>query len=1030
MANDTVIRMPPGAPLLLLLLLLAVGCLPAAEQAPAAAPAPASPAAADIAFFEAQIRPLLSEKCYRCHSAEAKKLKGGLYVDSRAGLVTGGDTGPAIVPGDPERSLLIKAVRYTDPDLQMPPKERLAPEAVAALVAWVKRGAVDPRSAPIPVSKTGVDVAAARSHWAYRPLIEPALPAVRDAQWAEQPIDRFILARIEAAGLKPAPPASRRTLCRRLSFDLTGLPPDDAQVEAFVADRSPDALAHLVDGLLASPAFGERWARHWLDLARFAESHGYEQDYDRPYAFHYRDFVIQAFNQDMPYDRFVAWQLAGDELAPDDNQALAATGFIAAGVWPTQITKNEVEKARYDALDDMLSTTFTAMLGTTVGCARCHDHKYDPISQHDYYRLLSTFTTTVRSDVERDVSPADYPARRAAFDAAQAPFDDAITRYESEELPRHAAALDAATAAQSTWTALSGTLVSAGGATSAPQEDGSFLISGTNPEHDTYTITATTDQVGMTAIRLEALTHPSLVKNGPGRAANGNFALTDLTVVAAPQSGGAAVPVTLVDARSTFDQAGLPAKAAIDGDRTSGWAIDPQFGRDHAAVFASDKPFGFPGGTRLTVTMHFDNNTGHGIGHPRLSTTTVANPAPLDGTLLMPAIASALRTPPASRTPAQQSALIAWYKPLDPGWRRLRAAADQHLAAQPKPVLAKILIGSEGVPAIRLHTQGGDFLPETHFLKRGDPNLKQEVATPSFWPMLMGADETHWHVQPPAGAHTSYRRRDLATWLVDSDLGAGRLLARVVVNRLWQHLLGRGLAPTPSDVGLHGDPPTHPELIDWLASELIRGGWHLKPIIRAIALSNAYGESAAADAATVAADPQDSLLTRFHRRRLEAEAIRDTLLTLGGELDRTQFGPGTLDEASRRRSIYFTIKRSSLIPFLMVFDFPEPLQGVAERPATTIAPQALALLNNPHVRVWAAGFAARLGDGTDAAAAIAAAYRIAVMRPPSAEERADGLAFIAAQERAHADRPADAHRLALTDFCQVLMCLNEVIYVD
>ncbi len=990
----------------------------------------AEPDADGAAFFEAQVRPLLVERCYRCHSAEGKKVKGGLRLDSRPGTLTGGDTGPALVPGDPERSLLITAVRYGDPDLQMPPKERLPAAEVATLTAWIARGAPDPRAtAPALAAPAGADPAAAREHWAYRPLVRPALPAVRDQAWPQGPIDRFVLARLETARLAPAPPAARRTLIRRLAFDLTGLPPTAAEVDAFVSDHEPGALGRVVDRLLSDPAFGERWARHWLDLARFAESHGYEQDYDRPHAWPYRDFVIQALNRDLPYDTFVSWQLAGDELAPDDNQALAATGFLAAGVWPTQITKNEVEKARYDALDDMLSTTFTAMLGTTVGCARCHDHKYDPIAQRDYYRLLATFTTTVRSDAEREVPDPDLKARQAAFDAEQERLDADLRRCIVDTLPLKLEGAGAALADGAPWTTLAAIVASAGGATVANRDDGSVLLSGVNPEHDTITITATTALTGITALRLEALGDPSLVKGGPGRAANGNFALTDISVSAAPVAGGAAEAVTFTAAHATFEQAGLPAAAAIDGDRTSGWAVDPQFGRDHALILTCARPCGFPGGTVLVATLHFDNNTGHGIGRPRLAATT-GPAAILDGATVPEGLRGALKLTPAQRSAAQQAALLSWFGPHDLDWRRLSAAAEQHRSQRPQTARTTILIASEGVPAIHLHTQGGDFLPETHFLKRGDPNQKLEVMTPSFWPLLMGAPESRWQSQPPPGAHTSYRRRALAAWMTDVDRGAGRLLARVAVNRLWQHLLGRGLAPTPSDIGLHADPPSHPELLDWLASELVSGGWRLKPLIRAIVLSSTYAESAVADPAAIAADPQDALLTRFRRHRLEAEAVRDTLLAIGGVLDRTPAGPGTLDPASRRRSIYFTIKRSALIPFLSVFDFPEPLQGVAERPATTIAPQALALINNPQARAWAAGLATRIADAPEPAAAVAAAYRIALQRTPNAAETADGTAFIAAQERAHADHPADAHHQALIDFCQVVLCLNETIYVE
>jgi hypothetical protein len=984
----------------------------------------AEPDADGIAWFEARVRPLLAERCYPCHSAEGQKIKGGLRLDSRPGMLAGGDTGPALVPGDPERSLLIKAVRYGDPDLQMPPKERLPAAEVATLTAWIARGAPDPRAtAPALKKAAGADPAVARDHWAYRPLTRPQPPAVRNQAWPQGPIDRFVLARLEAAHLAPAPPATRRTLIRRLAFDLTGLPPTPAEVDAFVADRAPDALARVVDRLLADPGFGERWARHWLDLARFAESHGYEQDYDRPHAWPYRDFVIQALNRDLPYDTFVAWQLAGDELSPDDDLALAATGFIAAGVWPTQITKNEVEKARYDALDDMLSTTFTAMLGTTVGCARCHDHKYDPIAQRDYYRLLATFTTTVRSDVEREVPDPDLPARRAAFAAAQDRLDTALREHAATVLPQRLEAAGPALVGAAPWSTLSATLVSTGGATVASRDDGSFLLSGTNPEHDTITITATTALTGITALRLEALSDPSLAMGGPGRAANGNFALTDISVSATPVAGGATQAVAFSAAQATFAQAGLPAAAAIDSDRTSGWAVDPQFGRDHTLVLTCAQPCGFPGGTRLVATLHFDNNTGHGLGRPRLAATT-ANAAPLDGAT----VPEALRLAPGTRTAAQQAALIGWYSAHDPDWQRLHDAAEQHRVQAPQAAKVTLMIGSEGVPAIRLHTQGGDFLPATHLLKRGDPNQKQEEVTQSFWPLMMGAPASRWQTKPPPGAHTSYQRRALAAWMTDVDQGAGRLLARVAVNRLWQHLLGRGLAPTPSDVGLHADPPSHPELLDHLAGELISGGWRLKPIIRAIVLSSTYGEAVDADAAAIAADPQDALLTRFRRRRLEAEPLRDSLLAIGGLLDRTPYGPGTLDPASHRRSIYFTIKRSALIPFLTVFDFPEPLQGVAERPATTIAPQALALLNSPEARAWATGLAARIAAAPDPA--VAAAYRLALQRLPTAAEITDGTAFIAAQEHAHADRPADAHHQALVDFCQVVLCLNETVYVE
>ncbi len=976
---------------------------------------------ADIAFFEAKIRPVLADKCYECHSA-AKKVKANLHLDSRAGLLAGGESGPSIVPGQPEKSLLIKAISYHDEDLEMPPKKRLPDAVVADFVAWIKRGAPDPRAetkAPI-----GPDYTKAKEHWAYRPLVRPLVPSPQDVSWPRTPVDRFIRAQQEQATVTPAVPADRRTLIRRLSLDLLGLPPTPAEVDAFVADTAPDALERVVDRLLASPQFGVRWARHWLDLARFAESHGYEQDYDRPFAWPYRDFVVDAFNQDLPWTTFTTWQLAGDEVAPDNDQALNATGFLAAGVWPTQITKNEVAKARYDALDDMLGTTFTAMLGTTVACARCHDHKLDPIRQREYYDLLATFTTTVRTEVERDATPADFPQRLAAFTAAHAPLVAALAAYERDELPGKFAAAEASIDVSALrWVvALPSQSRSSGGATITPQEDGSLLITGKNPDHETLTFTLSSDLAGITGLRIEAMAHPSLKKGGPGRADNGNFCLSDLSVKAQPVPGGEAVAVKLSDARSTFDQQGLGVALAIDADGTSGWAVDPQFGKDHAGVFTFAEPVGFAGGTKLTVTLRFANNLRHGMGRPRLSLTTGV--VTLDGGSLTAEVAAALRTPAGDRSALQRQTLLTWWRGNDPGWRTLKERIDAHQREEPQRVQTKVLIASEGLPAVRLHTQGADFFPDTHFLRRGDPDQQIEVVQQEFWSLFAADGSSRWQPAPPAGARTSHRRAALARWMTDVDHGAGRLLARVAVNRVWQHLFAKGLVATPSDFGYKGEPPSHPELLDWLAAEFIAGGWRVKPLIRNLVLSATYAQSGTANAAALAGDPQNLLLTRHRRHRLEAEAVRDTLLAISGQLDERIGGAGTRDEASLRRSLYFTIKRSALVPFLTAFDFPEPLQGVAERPATTVAPQALAMLNNPQARRWAEGFAKRLSGAGDDAATVTAAWRIALGRDPNADESRDATAFFVLQIKARGDR-----LLALADLAQVVMCLNEVIYV-
>jgi len=996
----------------------------------------------DTAFFESKVRPLLLAQCYSCHGDKA--VQGGLRLDSRDALLKGGEHGAALIAGRPEQSLLIRAIQYTDKSLQMPPKGRLSDAQIAALIEWVRRGAPDPRTAaPAPSAGRVIDIAAGRRHWAFQPLKSAAPPAVKNAAWSKNPIDRFILAKLQSKGMKPNPYAGRRTLIRRATFDMLGLPPTPAEVQAFVDDRSPDAWTKVVDRLLASPHYGERWGRHWLDLARYADSHGYEQDYDRPYAYAYRDFVIKALNADLPFNRFIQWQLAGDEIDPENPMALAATGFLGAGVHSTQITKNQVEKERYDELDDMLSTTGTSMLGLSVGCARCHNHKYDPIPNRDYYRLLSTFTTTVRSDMEVVLDPEGSKKAKAAFDAAHAPLAESLHKFETDALPqRFAQWLQSPEARKPVhgWNTLAFTSAkSAGGATLTPQPDGSLLASGTNPDFDTYTFVTTTQLTRMTAIRLEALAHPSFVKGGPGRAGNGNFALTDFRVTAAPLDGTSkSIELKLIKPRATFQQIGLPIAAAIDADLKSAWAVDPQFGKDHAAAFELEPPVGFAGGTVLTFTLKFDNNNMHSIGRPRLSVTTAMPDLALDAPSRPERLAVLLADPnrDASKlSGVDREALLAWAGTSDPEWQRLNAQVQAHLAQAPQPTLQKMMVCSEGVKAIRTNTQGGDFLEQTHFLLRGDPNQKQGVATQGFLQVLIPANDTekHWQLTPPSGAHTSYRRRALAAWMTDTDAGAGALLARVSVNRLWQHHFGRGIVGTPSDFGTQGERPSHPELLDWLASELVRNGWHLKPLHRLMLTSAAYLQSAADNAAQSGTDPQNRLCWRFSRHRLEAEAVRDSLLAVSGELDPTMFGPGTLDEGMKRRSIYFTVKRSRLIPTLMIFDAPDALLSLPVRSSTTIAPQALLLMNNDHVREFARSLAHRISPKPDtpASEAIANGYLLTLSRPPSRQELADTLAFLQTQtESYHASGQPKPYDLALIDLSQVLLGLNEFLYIE
>lgn len=997
-----------------------------------------------LKLFRDDVRAILVHNCLKCHGGEVSESEFSLV--NRDLLMKGGRAGAAIEPGSAKTSRLYQRISHSAQPGMPYQAEKLKAADIERIAEWIDLGAPYDQ----PLAEGSADAPSwidrqispdARTFWSFQPLKNPAVPGTRDADWSRTPVDRFILARLEAAGLAPNPGADRIRLLRRATFELTGLPPTPEQAEAFLADTRPEAWEHLIDQLLDSPHYGERWARHWLDVARFAESHGYEHDYDRPTAYTYRDFVIQAFNQDLPFDQFVKWQIAGDEFAPDDNLAQMATGFLAAGVHSTQITKNEVEKHRYDELDDIVGTIGLSMLGLSVGCARCHDHKYDPIPQRDYYRLVSTFTSTVRSEVELQVDREEYEQSRRDHAAAHAPLIDALKKFESEHLGGRLADWEARNELRPEkypWIIVEPReSKSEGGATLSVQPDGSVTATGANPQFDTYQFTVHTRVTGIRGLRIEALAMPGLVRNGPGRADNGNFDLTDLKVTIAPQDKPDAVqPLKLMAPRATFEQPGLPIAAAIDDNDRSGWAVDPEFGKDHAAAFTLSEPAGFEQGSILTVRLTFKGNDRHNFGRTRLAITAAVDPPELTAAGLPGGILAALATAPGERSADQTRLLLAWYgSTYDPEWQRLNRAVLDHASAAPRPKLLKSLISSEGLPALRLHTQGDDFLEKTHFLRRGDPDQKVAVADQGFLQVLMpeGTDLARWQDPRPEGWRTSYRRRTLANWLTDAEHGAGSLLARVIVNRLWQHHFGTGLVSTPSDFGVRGAPASHSELLEWLAAELVRGGWKLKPIHKLILQSAAWQQSARYDEAKAQVDRDNRLLWRKSPRRLEAEVIRDSVLAISGLLDPTQFGPGTLDESSRRRSIYFTVKRSRLMPMLQTFDAPDALSSVGERSTTTVAPQALLLLNNPQTRAAARSLASRVQSkaGSDPHSQVTQAYQFAVSRGPVDEELADGVAFITQQTESYrqAGTP-NPDVMALADYCQVVMCLNEFVYLD
>jgi cytochrome c553 len=762
---------------------------------PASAGAADSPPQAAGDFFEKEVRPLLVERCGKCHGAE--KPKGGLRLTSRANLLKGGESGPAAVAGKPEQSLLIQAIRYSEA-LQMPPKEKLGEREIAILTRWVELGL------PWPEAKVVTGAAGAkfqiteeqRRFWAFQPVREVSPPAVKAENQVQSAIDRFILAGLEAKGQRLARTADRRTLLRRVTFDLTGLPPTPEEMDAFLRDASPDAFARVVDRLLASPAYGERWGRHWLDLVRYTDSfdtRGLGGEMDCADAWRYRDWVVDAFNRDLPYDRFVTDQIAGDLVpCPEgfNRAGTIATGFLALGNWGGGDA--DKEKLLTDIADDQVDVVSRTFLGLTVACARCHDHKFDPISTADYYGLAGIFFST---HILPNVGPKTNgpPMLRIPLDPPAQ-----VARYE---------------------------------------------------QYHRY----------LTGLEKKIKT----AREAKSLSADARLALAKLTAE-----------------RGLLQSTSPPAVAYANGAQEGGVPGSP-----HA-----------------------------------------------------------------------------------------------------------------GVHDIRVHVRGRyDRLGEL---------------VPRHFPEILAGNH-----QPPIVSGSG--RLDLAHWLTRPD---NPLTARVLVNRVWQYHFGEGIVRTPSNFGKLGERPTHPELLDWLARDFVRGGWSIKRLHRTILLSATYQQTSEPDPASLAADPDNRLFGRMNRRRLEAEAMRDGLLAVSGRLDLRQGGPAVREFASPRRTLYLMTVRSDRSGFGPLFDSADPTAPVSKRTLSTVAPQALFLLNNPFVLEAARGLARRVQtEATEQTSRIERAYALLYGRPPSEEEIRIGLDLL---ERSGGDERA------WQEYCQVLLCANEFVYVD
>ncbi len=984
-----------------------------------------------VRFFEQKIRPVLVQHCYSCHSVEArdnKKLQAELYLDSAAGIAAGGESGAALVKGKPADSLLLKALRYDG--LEMPPAGKLAGEVIADFARWIEMGAPDPRQGDSPIkAPREIDVAQGRTWWAFQPL-SPGMPLD-----ASRPIDGFILQAQQAAGLQPNRPASKERLVRRAYFDLVGLPPTPEQVAEFVNDSSPLAFEKVIDQLLASPRYGERWARHWLDAARFAESGGYEFDGFRPGAYHYRDWVIRSLNDDLPFDRFVQLQLAGDLLEPDTIDGVSAAGFLVAGPYPGQITAKTVERIRYDQLDDMLMTIGGSMLGMTLGCVRCHDHKYDPIPQPDYYALAASLARTVHGTRTVEADPAATEQAWRQHQSAHEPLVAALHAFTSTELPprfetwrkselpkqpeqpRWQVLEPVAFAAERSYLKElpAGVLAHDGALKPGTRlrDRGGERTVGTQ---ETYRLTFHTHQKNVSSIRLDTFTDKSLPQRGPGLNNDGSFQLAEITITAKPLSPNgdqAARPLKLKPVFAAFEDENQPLGNAVDGKPETAWVVRATAKKDNAAVFELAEPLdGTAAGTELTVELRFRDQ---GLGRLRLALSTQPNPATWAGDVApqhlgeLQAIAAG-RNQPLSADEAQAAAR--WFAPFDPETAARFQAVRAHAAGQPRPKLVEVYTTVAG---------GQDV----YHLRRGEVDNKQGIAAPGFVQVLWRGDE------PPTAPSPVDPRLALAQWMTDLDRGAGPLLARVMVNRVWQHHFGQAIVGTPNDFGSQGEPPTHPELLEWLAHELVRNGWKLKPLHKQVMLSAAYQQSHEVSPENLQRDPANRYLWHFPSRRLEAEAIRDALLAVGGNLDLAMYGPSVLDN-TQRRSVYLRVKRSELIPLMTMFDAPEPTQSIGRRVSTTVPTQALAMMNSPFVRQQAEKLQARIRPAKDAPLeeAIEHGYRIALARSPTDAERTRMLAFIGEQQAAAGGDTPQALDRALVEFCHVLLCLNEFVYID
>ncbi|MSU63320.1 MAG: DUF1553 domain-containing protein [Pedosphaera sp.] len=862
-------------------------------------------------FFEKKIRPLLADHCYQCHSAQAEKLKGGLFLDTQAGVLKGGDTGPAIVAGDPEKSLLIKAVRYTDEQLRMPPKDKkLTSSQIADLDAWVKMGAPDPRNAAAAKSSLLNPKSQGANHWAFKPVIQPATPVVRNKSWVRTPIDAFILSRLEEKKLTPSNPADKRTLIRRATYDLTGLPPTQREVGAFLADRSAVAFAKVVDRLLASAQYGERWARHWLDVARYSDTKGYvfEEERRYAYAYTYRDYVIRAFNEDVPYDRFIKEQLAADRLElGEDKRALAAMGFLTLG--------RRFLNSEPDIIDDRIDVVSRGLMGLTVGCARCHDHKYDPIPSKDYYSLYGVFASSTEPSEKPLLGtkslPEAYPDYKTEHEKRKKELDDFRVEKESEAMTKLRSQIGDYLHAACDARKLSDSSEQENLARKRkldPRVTRKWMSALEKSDKEPNNIfgpwlafaalntnefaSAARDLVGQVRSWEPARINPALSRQL--LEAETPASLTNIAEVYNRVFAD-------IDKQWTASQTNSPAPTAL---------ADPQREALRQLLYGESSPIKL---TSSEVFRLFD-------------------------------------------TPAQQRS------------RALQRKVEELDALHPGSPPRAMVLEDKTTP-----------VNPRVFIRGNAGNLGPEVPR-QFLGVLSGENRK------------PFVKGSGRLELAESIANRGNpLTARVLVNRVWLHYFGSGLVRTPSDFGLRSEPPTHPELLDFLATRFMDEGWSLKKLQRLILLSNVYQQSSDEIPASVAIDPANQLLWRMNRRRLDFEAMRDSLLAVAGSIDLAMGGLPvelTTRPLPNRRTIYGFVERQNLPAIFRTFDFANPDATSPQRFNTTVPQQGLFMANSPFVVQQARSLARRpeVRSAANSTEKIRALYHATLQRDPSVEE--------------------------------------------